>query len=603
MSKTQLIYKKLKVDIVNDGLVSTNGVVYNGAYPINVDNTTQTISFEQRELEKKQDKLTFSTNHFENIDNHIKLSPQFTYGIDEIGATSRSNKVDIENIQREYVRNFTYNTGQEQQDSKIQGNTDLINKIIAGLQGAGIATLKGIWTQGTTAKIGEMWIFDNKIYICIVPTTTSQPSLQGDWNLVSSIAININDFYTKLQIDALVQDLQNKINEKLSISEFNNFKEQNTQKINTKQDKLTFNNEQFNVRENYVNISDKLSGKIDDLQTVSNILSTDVKNIKGDLSNSNNKINSIEKNIDRLDKSIALNTGKIDTKQDKLSFNQEEFRIDGNNVNLNPLLITRINNLDGSTKTLTSDVGTLKTNVNNINKKFNDYYTKAQIDQTNRITSDNIDNLERKNQNLTSNINDINNRFNSYYTKQDWDNFKVDHVKTNLISIGYDHLKINNYKDTEITLTAPQKITSATVGDDNVEKFRTEVSVNGFYINGLKAQPTKNTEITGSSAIITDIGNNKVMVIAQAYIRDNLGSGADLFRNLPDEVRRLNNVDNIEYFEYNFIEMVNNKNKVFTNYVGNVAASVYNNRIYLRNENNIADYIHYIRFKLVYNKR
>lgn len=282
MSKTQLIYKKLKVDIVNDGLVSTNGVVYNGAYPINVDNTTQTISFEQRELEKKQDKLTFSTNHFDTLDNHIKLSPQFIHGIDEIGATSRSNKVDIENIQREYVRNFTYNTGQEQQDSKIQGNTDLINKIIAGLQGAGIATLKGIWTQGTTAKIGEMWIFDNKIYICIVPTTTSQPSLQGDWNLVSSIAININDFYTKLQIDALVQDLQNKINEKLSISEFNNFKEQNTQKINTKQDKLTFNNEQFNVRENYVNISDTLSGKIDDLQTVSNILRVDVNNIKGD---------------------------------------------------------------------------------------------------------------------------------------------------------------------------------------------------------------------------------------------------------------------------------------------------------------------------------
>ena len=93
------------------------------------------------------------------------------------------------------------------------------------------------------------------------------------------------------------------------------------------------------------------------------------------------------------------------------------------------------------------------------------------------------------------------------------------------------------------------------------------------------------------------------MVIAQADIRNYLSSGQDLFNALPDAVKNLTNVSDIEYFEYNFVQILNGKNKVFTNAVGNVAATVYDNRIYLRNENNIAGYIQYIRFKLVYNKR
>ena len=153
--------------------------------------------------------------------------------------------------------------------------------------------------------------------------------------------------------------------------------------------------------------------------------------------------------------------------------------------------------------------------------------------------------------------------------------------------------------------------TNITINTTGIERLDQEqqtqnqnISNNRNGINNLnnKIDEYKKTEILNNATTITDLGNDKVMVIAQMSLTNYRNNGQDLYNGLPIEVQNLNNVRQIEYFEYNFIQYSNNVNKVFTNYVGNIAASVYSNRIYLRNEMQLPSYVNYLRFKIVYDK-
>lgn len=163
-------------------------------------------------------------------------------------------------------------------------------------------------------------------------------------------------------------------------------------------------------------------------------------------------------------------------------------------------------------------------------------------------------------------------------------------VEANTNDIATINTKFNDY------YTKTQVATSQAGQDALIQENMTNIE------NLQNDKLDKNAEISGAGVSIIELGNNKVMVIAQADIRNNLSQGADLYNNLPEAVKDLRNVSDIEYFEYNFIQNLNGKNKVFTNAIANIAATVYSNRIYLRNEANIPGYIQYIRFKLIYNK-
>ena len=189
------------------------------------------------------------------------------------------------------------------------------------------------------------------------------------------------------------------------------------------------------------------------------------------------------------------------------------------------------------------------------------------------------------------------NDLSNYYTKEQLSDYSVD-LKPQSILLS-DSTSIDNYNDTEIVLRAPQKITSITNAKG---EFRTETRQDGFYINNKKAQPVKNVEILNNETVITELGDNKVMVIAQMSLTNYKSNGKDLYGGFPEAVKNLNNVRQIEYFEYNFIQYSSNINKVFTNYVGNISASVYSNRLYLRNEMELPSYLTHLRFKVIYDK-
>ncbi len=176
--------------------------------------------------------------------------------------------------------------------------------------------------------------------------------------------------------------------------------------------------------------------------------------------------------------------------------------------------------------------------------------------------------------------------------KQDILNNNTLEIKPRKINFG-DDITLYKYSNNELVVNYNEKLSFIDKNDNRITFLQNGV-IDGYY---------KNNEILNSATKITELGNNKVMVITQADIRNNLGAGADLYQNLPETVKNLRNVNNIEYFEYNFVKSENRKNIIYTNNVGNISATVYSNRIYLKNENNIPNFIEYIRFKLIYDKK
>ncbi len=215
----------------------------------------------------------------------------------------------------------------------------------------------------------------------------------------------------------------------------------------------------------------------------------------------------------------------------------------------------------------------------NHQQEYNDLV--RQVEEVNNETSTNtndIASIETELNDLTQHITDLEtNKLDKseFNTTISGINEKLDHNDKNIIFL---HHSIDNKQD-------------KLIAGDNIDISKNTISVRGSAY-----------EIDGGNNRIIDLGNNKIMVIAEAYISSFKQQGQDLFGALPDEVKNLTNVNEVEYFEYCFIQRLNNKNKIFTNYVGNIAATVYNNRLYLVNETNIAGYVDYLRFKVIYKK-
>lgn len=236
------------------------------------------------------------------------------------------------------------------------------------------------------------------------------------------------------------------------------------------------------------------------------------------------------------------------------------------------------------------------------NVDLSNYYTKQDVNEKCRL-------LDNKIFNNYSDIQGLTVKFNEYYNKQEVDTQQqqqdtlITKNKQDIKDLYSDYMNVNSDIldiNTKITVNT----TSIERIDEEQQKQNKNISNNRNDINNLnnKIDDYKKTEILNNATTITDLGNDKVMVIAQMNITNYRNNGQDLYQGFPTEVKNLNNVRQIEYFEYNFIQYSNNVNKVFTNYVGNIAASVYQNRIYLRNEMALPSYVNYLRFKIVYDK-
>lgn len=298
-----------------------------------------------------------------------------------------------------------------------------------------------------------------------------------------------------------------------------------------------------------------------------------------------------------------FNNGYLVNEVDYLGATNKQ-EIDRFNVKLEDLnnqVATKQNQLiAGDNITIENNVISASGNGSNVD--LSNYYTKQEVNEKCRL-------LDNKIFNNYSDIQGLTVKFNEYYNKQEVDTQQqqqdtlITKNKQDIQDLWTELVRTNNVIN--------ENATNITINTTSIERIEEEqktqnqnISNNRNDINNLnnKIDDYKKTEILNNATTITDLGNDKVMVIAQMNISNYRNNGQDLYQGFPTEVKNLNNVRQIEYFEYNFIQYTNEVNKVFTNYVGNIAASVYQNRIYLRNEMAIPTYVNYLRFKIVYDK-
>lgn len=83
---------------------------------------------------------------------------------------------------------------------KVDKNKQLIDEVINDLKLATFINYKGQWTRPKTAKLGELYSYNGKLYICKVATTNNEPTNTQDWDLISSADINLQDYVSKLEL-------------------------------------------------------------------------------------------------------------------------------------------------------------------------------------------------------------------------------------------------------------------------------------------------------------------------------------------------------------------------------------------------------------------
>ena len=98
-------------------------------------------------------------------------------------------------------------------DNKLTNTTDLLNQTIERLRTLKPFQYVGQYQAGTTYNINQVVSFNNNLYLSTEDNNTTQPPTDK-WLLLNEDLLNIDltDYYTKLEVDGIKNNLQNSIN-------------------------------------------------------------------------------------------------------------------------------------------------------------------------------------------------------------------------------------------------------------------------------------------------------------------------------------------------------------------------------------------------------
>ena len=97
-------------------------------------------------------------------------------------------------------------------DTKLTNTTDLLNQTIERLRTLKPFQYVGQYQAGTTYNINQVVSFNNNLYLSTEDNNTTQPPTDK-WLLLNEDLLNIDltDYYTKLEVDGIKNNLQNSI--------------------------------------------------------------------------------------------------------------------------------------------------------------------------------------------------------------------------------------------------------------------------------------------------------------------------------------------------------------------------------------------------------
>ena len=123
--------------------------------------------------------------------------------VDNVETTAPTSMVNIRHL------NNTINPI----DTKLTNTTDLLNQTIERLRTLKPFQYVGQYQAGTTYNINQVVSFNNNLYLSTEDNNTTQPPTDK-WLLLNEDLLNIDltDYYTKLEVDGIKNNLQNSIN-------------------------------------------------------------------------------------------------------------------------------------------------------------------------------------------------------------------------------------------------------------------------------------------------------------------------------------------------------------------------------------------------------
>lgn len=237
-----------------------NGYVVNEVDYLGTQNKQAIDGFNEK-LERLSDQVATKQNQLIAGDNITITNNVISAQLPQIDLSNYYTKQEVDNQQGVQDRFITTNS------ENIVKVNNKINEIINQLNNATLINYMGQWVAGTIAKLGEVWSFNDELYLCKVESTTTTPIEGTQWDLLSAPEIDLSNYYTKTQIDQtvnningnisdnrndinnldgevntlkndlgglgdIVNDNSSKINNKLDTSIFNNYQQSNDNKIN-----------------------------------------------------------------------------------------------------------------------------------------------------------------------------------------------------------------------------------------------------------------------------------------------------------------------------------------------------------------------------------
>ena len=233
----QEVERQADVNIKQDAkLVALNDAV------ANIDDFKTEIWDIQAEQQEQDTKILTNTNNITTLQNDVKTfygdllnTQNKVAGIEYNYLKKQSNDIQVVNSLVDFygnivVKNNGYVDNVETTaptsmvnvrhlnntitpiDTKLTNTTDLLNQTIERLRTLKPFQYVGQYQAGTTYNINQVVSFNNNLYLSTEDNNTTQPPTDK-WLLLNEDLLNIDltDYYTKLEVDGIKNNLQNSI--------------------------------------------------------------------------------------------------------------------------------------------------------------------------------------------------------------------------------------------------------------------------------------------------------------------------------------------------------------------------------------------------------
>lgn len=228
-------------DIVNGGNIigSTNQANNNIQYYNIIDSTIDlsknnilgtlpadpTLSVELTKVKEEQvkqnqaiatntNKITTLENNVGTLNNRIETNKNEIARVDRVVNTNSTNIVNLDNKVNTNTNNINTNTTNiTAVDSRLTNVSSLLNQTINGLKTLKPFEYVGEYQQGTSYRINQAVSLNNNLYLSKEDNNTTTPP-SSKWLLLNEdfATIDLTQYYTKLQVDSLINNVDNKVN-------------------------------------------------------------------------------------------------------------------------------------------------------------------------------------------------------------------------------------------------------------------------------------------------------------------------------------------------------------------------------------------------------